>query len=81
MSYSSPLIKGGVRSVGRKNKRRRKKKKKRRKRRKRRRRRRKGVVVSFPFRFFSSLYLLGGPEFSAVATAILYLEKKRKKRF
>jgi len=80
LSYSSPLIKGGVRSVGRKNKRRRKKKKKRRKRRKRRRRR-KGVVVSFPFRFFSSLYLLGGLEFSAVATAILYLEKKRKKRF
>ena len=79
MSYSSPLIKGGVRSVGRKNKRRRKKKK-RRKRRKRRRRR-KGVVVSFPFRFFSSLYLLGGLEFSAVATAIVYLEKKRKKRF
>ena len=39
------------------------------------------VVVSFPFRFFSSLYLLGGLEFSAVATAILYLEKKRKKRF
>ena len=39
------------------------------------------VVVSFPFRFFSSLYLLGGLEFSAVATAIVYLEKKRKKRF
>ena len=41
------------------------------------------VVVSFPFRFFSSLYLLGGLEFSkAVATARVYLlEKKRKKRF
>ena len=45
------------------------------------------VVVSFPFRFFSSLYLLGGGglliEFSkAVATARVYLlEKKRKKRF
>ena len=45
------------------------------------------VVVSFPFRFFSSLYLLGGGgliEFSkAVATARVYLleKKKRKKRF
>jgi|TARA_B100000073_G_scaffold133101_1_gene109060 hypothetical protein len=55
LSYSSPLLKGGVRSVARKNKRRRKKKKKRRKRRKRRRRR-KGVcrrLVSFSFLFFS----------------------------
>ena len=56
--------------------------------RRRRREGREGRTVSsssFPFRFFSSLddLLGGGLEFSAVAaTAIVYLdEKKRKKRF
>ena len=41
------------------------------------------VVVSFPFRFFSSLddLLGGGLEFSAVAaTAIVYLRRRKEKR-